>query len=546
MAAKLTVDIVSDFNRRGVNDAESSIGRLSGTVSKFAKVAGAAFAGKQILDFAGSVVSAGSDLQQSMGAIEKTFTGSGLSAIQRFGKEAATSIGVSESAFNDLAAVSGSMLQNLGFDSDKASKATIDLATRASDLAAVFGGKTTDVMDAFNAALRGEFDSLEKYGVKLSAASVEQEALNQGLVDSEGKATQAGKAQAALSLIMSQSASKAGQFASETNTIAGRQQILSAQWENMKAQLGTAILPLLERLGTFAATTLVPAIQGVVNVVSRFVGSLTGANAQGEQTAAFLARVRTGFAQLWAQVRPTVIWVGKLAVQLWNDLQPAFAAIAEFIVKHVLPGVQRLAASFNRNVMPAIRNVMRVLEPLFRLFASKIVPIILRLAGPVFDQFVRGIDRSFRVIGTLNRALESAWRFGSNLGQMIGGYFVNAWNAATRAVNAVLRPIQAVISAAQRAVSAISRIRPPGSGIVSSIGGFVGGLFRSAGPGPSRSAVNRAITGRSTRAAGLRSTTATGAAIQLNGVLLPQETARQIAQVMNGARVRTGYAGIRP
>ena len=268
MARGLTIDIFSDFHGKGFREAESQVSGVSGAFKSLGKAAIAAGAVGAVAAGLKTVVTAASDLQQSVGAIESTFGGA-TDQIKDFGATAASSIGISQAEFQNLAAVSGSMLKNLGFSSQQAADATKQLATRASDVAAVFGGKTSDALEAMNAALRGEYDSLEKYGIKLTAADIKARAMADGLTDATGEITKQGQATAALSLIMDQSADKAGQFASESKTFAGATQILKAKFTDLAARLGQAVLPLVTKLIDLFSTYLMPVIDqgcGLVRV----------------------------------------------------------------------------------------------------------------------------------------------------------------------------------------------------------------------------------------------------------------------------------------
>src|SRR5690606_9189801 len=70
-------------------------------------------------------------------------------------------------------------------------------------------------------------------------------ALEMGLAESTSQVSAAAKAQATLALIMEQSVDAQGQFGRESDTTAGRLQIMNAEFENMKAQLGSAVAPVI-------------------------------------------------------------------------------------------------------------------------------------------------------------------------------------------------------------------------------------------------------------------------------------------------------------
>ncbi len=122
-----------------------------------------------------------SDLEQSIGGVESVFGDAGQTIFD-FGKDAADAVGLSERSFNQLSTVSGALLQNLGFDSVGAADEMVKLAERGADVAATFGGPVEGVLMAVNSALKGEFNPLEQFGVKMNQAAINAEAMRLGLL----------------------------------------------------------------------------------------------------------------------------------------------------------------------------------------------------------------------------------------------------------------------------------------------------------------------------------------------------------------------------
>lgn len=263
--AILKVDILSEFNDKGFGRAQSRFAAFGK-----AALAAAAVVGGALVVGVGKSITAARDLEQSVGAIETVF-GSAAGTIKKFGETAAQAAGLSQREYFELAAVTGAMLQNLGYDATQAAKVTNTLAQRAADLSAVFGNDVNQVLGAFNAALRGEFDPLEQVGIKINEATIKAEALARGLWDGTGAIDQNARAQAALGLIMDQSAYAAGQYARESDTLAGAQSRLSAAWENLMAEVGKVFLPAATNVVTWLNEEALPAIQRFVDRLPEIV-----------------------------------------------------------------------------------------------------------------------------------------------------------------------------------------------------------------------------------------------------------------------------------
>jgi hypothetical protein len=220
---------------------ESASSRTSGALKGMA-VGAAAVAGTGLVMFLKDSVQAAGDLQQSVGGVDAVFK-DGAKSIHDFGATAAETVGLSTNEFNQLVTVTGALLKNKGLD-DFTQK-SLDLVKIGADLAAQFGGPTSQAVEALNAAMRGEADPIERYGISVNQTAVNAELAAKGLDKLTGKALAQAKAQATIEIIMRQSADAAGTFAREADTLQGQQQRLNAEWENAKAELGTALLPAL-------------------------------------------------------------------------------------------------------------------------------------------------------------------------------------------------------------------------------------------------------------------------------------------------------------
>lgn len=285
----------------------TGFGKVLGDVGKIAGgflAAGAIQAGVgALLGGFSSSVKAASDLGESLNAVNKIF-GDSADKILKWGDESANAFGLSQRAFNQMATPLGAMLKNSGLAMDQVADRTIELTKRASDMASVFNTDVEDALGAITAALRGESDPIEKFGVSLNAAAIEAKALEMGLVPVEknmtqireaqidvekaqrkaketakeygknsleardanldltkaqeklstamagstGELTSAIKQQAAYALIMEQTESVAGDFASTSDDLANKTRIQKARQEELQAVIGEKLIPVQLKL----------------------------------------------------------------------------------------------------------------------------------------------------------------------------------------------------------------------------------------------------------------------------------------------------------
>lgn len=263
----INVSILADtkqFNS-AMNDVSSpngGLGKLGGLAKKagMAVAAGLAVAGSAAVGLAVKSVGLASDLQQSMGGVDAVFKET-AGQVHDFAAKASMAAGLSKNSYNELATVIGTTLKNAGTPMEELAGVTDTLISRAADMAATFGGPVTDASNAMASALRGEFEPLRKYGVSLSQAEINARALADTGKANADALTKQEKALATQALIMEQSADATGAFARESDTLAGQTERLKAELENLGAEVGTALLPILTDLATWATTEGLPKLK---------------------------------------------------------------------------------------------------------------------------------------------------------------------------------------------------------------------------------------------------------------------------------------------
>ena len=147
---ELLVRIAVDAARAGADiDRAASAGeRFTSSIETLAVPAAAA--GFAVAAFGKSAVDAASAAQQSAGAVASVY-GASADSIITASNGAADAVGLSTSAYQQMASVVGAQLQNLGVDQATAAGETQNLITLGADLAATMGGTTADAVNALGA-----------------------------------------------------------------------------------------------------------------------------------------------------------------------------------------------------------------------------------------------------------------------------------------------------------------------------------------------------------------------------------------------------------
>jgi len=370
-------ETVARNTAQSVGNKVSGIGRsVIGGIRKMTKVA---MIGLGALAVAGgaallSTVGPASALSESVNAVAVTF-GDAQDVILDYGKTASEMVGLSNREFNQLGTTTGAFLQNLGFDAAGAAEKTIELTERAADMASVFDTDVSQALGAIQSGLKGEFNPLEQFGVKINAAAINARALEMGLAGTVDGLDDSMKAQAALALVMEQTDKVQGDFLNTSDSVANVQRRLAGKFEDVKAKIGTALLPILSDLGTKLLDVLgnpeteafldnlITGIGNVASSVGGFIEDFSSVfavvkDAGGGNAEAFFTALAEGFlgienaGPVVTQIGDGIYWlmdVFKQTVQMFQQdkglVVSALSAIAVVILSVVVPAVISLVTT---------------------------------------------------------------------------------------------------------------------------------------------------------------------------------------------------------
>jgi hypothetical protein len=383
-------DLTSSLNT-GAKDVQG----FGDKIRKFGKIAAVAFAaaGAVAVKFGIDAVKSASDLAETVAKTGEIF-GDSASDIEAFAETSAKALGQTKQQALDAASTFAVFGKSAGLAGDDLVKFSTDFTGLASDLASFNNTSPEEAITAIGSALRGEAEPLRRYGVLLDDASLRQEALALGIVNTTKSAlTPQQKVLAAQALIYKQTADAQGDFARTSDGLANQQRILTAQLENVKATIGTALLPIVLEITTFFATYLLPIIEKL------------GAAFAGDGG---------------------------------DSLKSSLGSVVETIKGFVLPIFNGLVSAFN-SIRKAIANNSEELEPFFTLIKN-IATFIVQYLAPVVGEV---LGAAFKVLGKIISGIVGVF------GQLVSGI-----NAAVNAVKALANAL--ANSVVGKAVSGIA------------------------------------------------------------------------------------------
>lgn len=262
--------ILTQYSDKGSKAAAKDIQKLGAKFDAYGKKATRAFGLAAAASAAAAVkigkdaVMAASDVSQQFGALDAVF-GSNSVQLKEFSKSM-VDYGLSTADAARYAALLGTQLTGLGMSQQDAIARTKELEILAADLAATYGGTTADAVQALSSTFKGEYNPIERYGVAIRKSDITARVAAKGLGKLKGDLLKAAEAQAAYELITLKTTAAQGQSRREYNTLAAQLQRVSASYENIKASLGMALLPVVEKFANYILKEVLPGLQKWVDV----------------------------------------------------------------------------------------------------------------------------------------------------------------------------------------------------------------------------------------------------------------------------------------
>ena len=302
--------IITVYNDKGSKQAVKDLKKLEKDFTNAGKKIGKAFgvaaaaSAVFVAKIGKDAVMAASDVSQQFGALDAVF-GSNSEQLKEFSKSM-VDYGLSTADAARYAALLGTQLKGLGLSEQDAIDRTKQLEILASDLAATYGGTTADAVQALSSTFKGEYNPIERYGVAIKKSDINAQVAAKGLGKLKGDLLKAAEAQAAFEMIISKTSAAQGQSRREYDTLAAQLQRVTASYDNIKASLGLALLPVIEKFAAYITTDILPALEQWVNTNK-------------DQLAAGLKKLGE-----------TLITVGKLLVGFFKVISENLGAVKAF------------------------------------------------------------------------------------------------------------------------------------------------------------------------------------------------------------------------
>jgi len=369
LSRTLKLSILGDVDNlnKSLKSATKDVDTFGDKMTKAGKVAGAALAAATVAAGAFAIkigveaVKAASDLSETVSKVGVLF-GDTSKEIEKFAEGAASSLGQTKQQALDAAATFATFGKAAGLSGQDLSKFSIDFVKLSSDLASFNNTSPEQAINAIGSALRGEAEPLRAYGVLLDDASLRQQALELGIISTTKNAlTPQQKVLAAQALIYKQTGAAQGDFERTSDGLANKTRILTAQLENAKTTIGTALLPIVLELATAFSEKIIPLVQKFTEAFSNTEGNLGGVvTTVGNILKNTFTPIINGLVKAFGYVKDAI-----------GDNLDTFIEFGGYISKYLAPiigtvlgGALQVAGKIAAGVIDVIAGVVKILNGL--------------------------------------------------------------------------------------------------------------------------------------------------------------------------------------
>ena len=276
--SQMFLNVVSTFKGDGITQATRQLGAFGKQTSSLGSVLGKVATGLASLGLAAKGIQFGKeaitearDLERNLFALDIIF-GDLAPKMTQFTKDA-ENIGLSQSRAAKATTFIGSVLKQSGFEMDRVGVETEKLVKLGVDLAATYGYDVQEALLGMTALFRGEYDPIEKFGVAMKQAEINAVLAERGLDKLTGGARRNAEQTVRMELLYERAADAMGVFEAQSGSLYTEQKKLGATFENMQAQVGTALLPTIVDLNEQLRLMLVEATPGLISMFE-FLGEV--------------------------------------------------------------------------------------------------------------------------------------------------------------------------------------------------------------------------------------------------------------------------------
>ena len=264
-------------------------------------------------------LSASSDMEEIMNKFDVVF-GESAKEVEEWSLRFGKAVGRSQIELREMLNTLQDTFVPLGIARDQSAKLSMALTQLAIDVASFNNANDMDVLRDFQSAIVGNHETVRKYGIVITEATLRQEALRSGIIETDRELTEQEKIQARLNLIFKGSADAMGDAVNTAGSFANTLKRVRSFLLDMSVVIGNKVKPYVQELlnaflmvGNFIRVNFNAILHNTVVILSQAVRWFTV--------------LASGVASYLAITKASVIWQ-RLQVT-WTRLQTLWTKRAE-------------------------------------------------------------------------------------------------------------------------------------------------------------------------------------------------------------------------
>lgn len=258
-------NINSDGFEKGLKSLSDMVGDIKPKLKSLAMAVTAAFSVKKLVDFGRQSIETASDLAEVQNVVDTAF-GESKQKMEDFADTAVKTYGISKLTAKQTGSNFMAMAAGMGLANDSASDMAMALTGLSADMASFYNVGQDVASTALKSIFTGETETLKQFGIVMTDANLQAYALSKGITKSTANMSQAEKVQLRYNYVMSQTALAQGDFAKTSDSWANQTRILSEQWKEFGATIGTVLM-----------NVLLPAVKAINSLLSQLISLAQGA-----------------------------------------------------------------------------------------------------------------------------------------------------------------------------------------------------------------------------------------------------------------------------
>lgn len=262
---------ISDLKRdlrRATKTVDNSADKMKRSFNRIGKVAKIAIAGVAVRAISQATVkmigmaSGAEEMQGKSSVVFGKFRDDVVSALDDFGNE----VGRSTFALEGMASSLQDTFVPMGFARGEAAKLSVEMTKLAVDVGSFNDANEVETMRAFQSALVGNHETVRRFGVVITEATLNQELLTMGIEGGSRAASNAEKVQARMNLILKGTTDAQGDAARTSTSFANELRALQANFGEFITELGMLFLPIATKV-IRALNTATDAVRGLFSAL---------------------------------------------------------------------------------------------------------------------------------------------------------------------------------------------------------------------------------------------------------------------------------------